>query len=604
MSTQSVSVSQVELADRLSKLRARMQEKGANWCLVRATDSYLNEYVPLDQSRRVYITGFTGSVGDALIGLKEAFLFVDGRYALQATEQAVHFDVTVLALGVSIESACMDAMSQYAKGGAVLIEEDRVTKNQFDRILEVAGKVGFSLLADIGLIDQIKYEGHPRETQQLSPVWAVDEKILGSSLSDRLSLVKTTLEKKNIDGFLLVALDDIAWISGFRGSDFAYQSTFAARGIVFTKALWVSTPHSTEFSSAPGIRGFQDWEQTLNAIENPREIRIGYDPDSTPYALYKQLNERGVHLTAVMNPVQDLKSRKCKAEIDHMYSAFAKADQVVFDTQNWVCDQVMSGARITEADVDKYVRARFEDSGTVGLSFTPICGYAKNGAVIHHSIPDSKTPIEEGELFLLDTGGIYEGGYATDLTRTFLVGGPNSKATDAHKQMYTLVLKGAIAGMSARMPEGFTGVQLDALVRAPFWQLGLNFAHGTGHGIGINVHEFPPRVATFGTAKIEIGHVFSIEPGLYIPQFGGVRIENLCTVIKDEEKSGFLRVLPITFAPLDERLIEDELLTNYERSFLTFYRNRFETKEKDWSTLPPLDEQYLALMAVLSNNRK
>jgi Xaa-Pro aminopeptidase len=251
----------------------------------------------------------------------------------------------------------------------------------------------------------------------------------------------------------------------------------------------------------------------------------------------------------------------------------------------------MSGAKVTEADVYQYVSEKFSASGTVALSFTPICGYAKNGAIIHHSTPDTQTPIQEGELFLLDTGGIYEGGYSTDLTRTFLVGDQNTKAKVAHQKMFTLVLKAAIIGMSARIPEGTNGVQLDAMVRAPLWQMGLNFAHGTGHGLGINVHEFPPRVATVGYPKLEVGHVFSIEPGLYVPNFAGVRIENLCTLVEDTVRQGFLRVLPLTFAPLDERLIDFSMLSTSDVAFLEYFKKRFEKSMGSWNELFTLDDK-------------
>lgn len=580
-------MSQNELAERLASLRSLMRREGAAYYWLRATDIYLNEYVPTHLSRRAYITGFTGSLGDAIIGLDSATLFVDGRYALQAKDEATCFEVQVLPLGESIESACLKKLSTCKSGDVVIVEDDRIPKSQFDVLQKIATEIGFRILADDGAVERIRSERSNKAEAPLGNVWRADTAILGTTLADRLAMVRQTLQKDHVDGYLLVSLDDIAWISGFRSLDFDNQSTFAARAIVLKDKLLLITPHpSAHFSDETHVRSFEYFEQALADVG---QQCIGFDPSATPQALVKHLESSGASLKALSNPVLDFKVHKVKSEISHLHAGFKRADDVVFKTQQWVCEQVMAGKKLTEADVSDHVSSLFEKSGTVALSFKPICGYNKNGAIIHHTTPDTEIAIKEGGLFLLDTGGIYESGYSTDLTRTFLVGDQNTKASPEYKQMFTLVLKASINGMSARFPVGTTGVQLDAIVRAPLWQLGLNFAHGTGHGLGINVHEFPPRIATFGHAKIDIGHVFSIEPGLYIPNFAGVRIENLCTVVADPAKPGYLRVLPLTFAPLDERLIDFDMLTSVEVAFLEYFKDRFSNPNSSWETLFSLD---------------
>jgi Xaa-Pro aminopeptidase len=273
-----------------------------------------------------------------------------------------------------------------------------------------------------------------------------------------------------------------------------------------------------------------------------------------------------------------------------MAHAFARADEVVQRAQRFVHHEVTEGRRVTEAEVARQVKALFLESGAWGLSFQVIAAAGAHGAVIHYSNPDDVTPLQEGEMFLLDTGGYYEGGYATDLTRTFLVGGSHIAATSEQKRLFTLVLKGAIAGMSARFPRGTRGEQLDALVRAPLWAAGLNYAHGTGHGVGVNVHEFPPRLMPGNRHPIEPGHVFSVEPGVYLPGYGGVRIENLVTCVDDPEDAGFLRIRPLTFSPFDERLFDDALLTNHERAFLSWFADgaKRSYEERLSMPLPPL----------------
>jgi len=584
-----------ELSSRLTELRALMRKKGATHFWLRATDVYLNEYVPKDLSRRVYVTGFTGSLGDAIIGLDSATLFVDGRYALQGKSEATEFNVKVLPLGESIESACLKELRNCKKGDVVLVEDDCTPESVFAPLAQLAKDGEFTLRSDGGIVEELRQSKNESAPHMLGKIWQADPNILGTSVADRLATIDTTLKNNHVDGYLLVALDDIAWLSGFRGLDFAYQSIFAARALVLKDQLWLITPHSSQqFASDSHIRCFEKFEQAAAELG---KINIGFDPSSTPVTLLHQLEATGIQLKKMPNPVQSLKVHKPKSEIDHLVDGFKRADKVVHNTQAWLCKEVMAGKRVSELDVSNYVSAEFARSGTVALSFTPICGYAKNAAIIHYSNPDPNIEIKPGEMFLLDTGGIYEGGYTTDLTRTFLVGDAGTKAAKAHQQMFTLVLKAAIIGMSARIPLGTTGVQLDAMVRAPLWQNGLNFAHGTGHGLGINVHEFPPRVATVGHAPIEVGHVFSIEPGLYFPNFGGVRIENMCTAVPDPQKGkGFLRVVPLTFSPLDERLIDYEMLSEFEKNFLKFFKKRFESSSAEWNEPFPLDEQASELM--------
>ena len=259
--------------------------------------------------------------------------------------------------------------------------------------------------------------------------------------------------------------------------------------------------------------------------------------------------------------------------------------RVVDRLQAWLSSSVSRGERVTEKDVARQTEALFLKSGAFGLSFKVIAAAGKNGAVIHYSTPDDERPIREGELFLLDTGAYYDGGYATDLTRTFLVGKGHVKATDEQRRLFTVVLQGAIAGMSARFPQGATGEQLDALVRQPLWRAGLDYGHGTGHGVGVNVHEFPPRIAPGVRATVDVGQVFSIEPGVYLPGVGGVRIENLCTCVADEDPR-FLRIQPLTFSPLDLRLIDKGRLTAHEKRFLQWFRDASQ-RPRD-AGLPPL----------------
>lgn len=579
-----------QLASRLKSLRALMMQEHVDIVLVRSTDPYLNEYVPLDESLRYYITGFSGSVGDALITQQEAILFVDGRYRLQAAQEAAHFDVRVLPLGQSIEQGWLDEL---AKQGAkhqnpcLLIESSRVSMQLYERIVKTCEAHAITLQAKASsLIERLKEDAVQPKTGALI---SIDPQLTGASLLERLSQCEGFFAQHQIDAQLMIPLDEIAWLTNLRGHDFPYQATFAARALVFPNQVWLMAPDASlpRIPALPGLHTVSE-DKLHDALGKIGPVRIGYVPEATPLSMVQLLKTHQIELVPVKSPFGAMKAQKTPAELLQMRMGFATADRVVETTVNWVCEQVLSGTPVSEADVDQHIRAGFHKSGAMELSFKPICASEKNGAVIHYGTPSPTVWVKPGTQFLLDTGGIYEAGYSTDLTRTFWVGNAQTPPSKKHQQIYTAVLKGAIAGMSARFPKGTTGAQLDAIVRAPIWQEGYNYEHGTGHGVGINVHEFPPRIGPGWHQSIEVGHVFSIEPGIYLPGFGGVRIENVCTLVDDPDNRAYARVLPLTFAPLDKCLVDRSMLTLKETAFLDYFERCYRLQKTEFPPLPPI----------------
>jgi Xaa-Pro aminopeptidase len=407
----------------------------------------------------------------------------------------------------------------------------------------------------------------------------------------RLKKIRPFLEAENLAGICVVPLDEIAWFSNLRGDAFPYQATFAARCLVLMDAVLLGLTDAglkAGHLPEPGVihLPIAEWEKKVEGLLADGDLRLAADPAHTPAALINRFKAMGAQMVELKSPIPAMRAQKTEAELAHMRSAFHRADATVEKLVAWVNKKVDAGARITESDVDKKIRALFAKSGATGLSFRPICAAGKNGAVIHYGTPDAKKAIKKGRLFLLDTGAYYEGGYATDLTRTFLAGG--NKARDKDRRAFTLVLKAAIAGMSARFPRGTLGAQLDAIVRDPLWRAGLSYGHGTGHGVGVNVHEFPPRVAPGAQVPLVPGQVFSIEPGYYHPDFGGIRIENLCTVVDDPDEKGWLRVQCLTFSPFDKRLIDKGCLTQAEKRFLKWFSKMGKLRGDQMPTLPPL----------------
>ncbi len=560
-----------------------MQQRGVDVLLVRSTDRFLNEYVPDDESTRLWLTGFSGSMGDALVTADALHLIVDGRYTLQASREVPEAQVTTTTTGQSIEGAWLDLLAAIAPGKKVGIESDRVSLSLWRTIEARALKAGFTAVPlPISPIDEER--GPPASpSSSLAPLlafWAIDPKLSGRSVAERIALGAPLLEEHQLEGLLITALDELAWLTNLRGDHFAYQATFRAQGLVMRERVVVAADTST-LRRPPEHRPVEDGVVFVGPTALFDGLtpgaRVGVDPFSTPHALCAALTARGCVLVEVSSPYAVLRTRKTAAELKHMAAAFAKADGVVDQVQRWLARQLAKNRPVSEADVADTTARLFQESGAFGLSFKVISAVGKNGAIIHYSTPDQSRRVKKGELFLLDTGAYYEGGYATDLTRTFLAGPSTTKATKEQKRLYTIVLQAAIAGMSARVPVGVTGEQLDAIVRQALWRHGLDYGHGTGHGVGVNVHEAPPSIRIGSRISVEPGQVFSIEPGVYLPDWGGVRIENLCTVVDDPvtPPSGvprrFLRVKPLTFSPLDRRLIERRMLSDHEKRFLSWF---------------------------------
>lgn len=564
-------------SDRLSAVRKKMRQAKVDAMMVRSTDRYLNEYVPNDESARVWLSGFTGSMGDMLVTKDRAYLAVDGRYWTQAEQEVdkEHFEVVKVPLGTSISTSISDLIRNLSDAAprkklTVGYEPTKTTPADLEHVVRTVGNgTDFKPLfpspveAARGVVP--KAPGKIR-------IRAVDEARLGATVQEKLTALAPKLVELDVDALLVQKLDEIAYLSNLRGNELPYQATFKAIALVTPTTLFVGLDPSTVPSdvrmrreSVLFVPEAELWTLIGKKTHRPR---VGYDRSNNTEWARISIEATGATATLVESPIGPMKAKKNKAEMTAMAKAFARADGVVSEAAKWLCSEVVAGNKVTEADFSDRVNALFTGSGATGLSFKVISAAGKNGAIIHYSTPSPRRRIKRGELMLLDTGAYYDEGYATDLTRTFLVDGPDGAASDEQRYYYTVVLKSAIAGMTAVLPVGAKGYQLDAITRAPLWAEGLDFNHGTGHGVGVNVHEFPPRIGPNATAVLEEGFVFSIEPGIYLPKFGGVRIENLCTLEKLPGKKGFMRVVPLTFSPLDARLIDTVRLSTEEKAFL------------------------------------
>ncbi len=564
---------------RLAAVRERMRARGLDALVVRGTDEYLSEYVPEGESTRVWLTGFTGSLGDALVTLDGAWLFVDGRYHVQADRELDTTCWTAVKnpLGTSNESACVAKLAELAAASpaplAVGYEPLRFSVNGWDALQREAA--GASLRwVPVRPSPVLEARGAlPPTITGSGALRCVDEAAMGRTVAEKVALVAAWLAPRKAAALLVTKLDELAWLANLRGDEMPYQATFRGSAVVTPDALHLCV-HVAPVTDAvraarPGVR-FIDAAAFDALLASFRGARVALDPASAPVGLRDRLVEAGVDVLATASPVVAAKARKTPAELEAMTRALGRADAVVEGAQAWLGERVAAGERVTEAGFAAQVERMFRAAGAVGLSFKVIAAYGANGASVHHP-PSDEAVVRPGDLMLLDTGCYFNEGFATDLTRTFFVGAPGVEPTAAQRRLYTLVLKSAIAGMTAKVPRGVAGAQLDGITRRPLWREGLDYAHGTGHGVGINVHEAPPSIAKTATTSLEPGHVFSIEPGLYLEGIGGVRIENLCTVREADGAPGWLQVVPLTFARLDERLIDAALLDADETAFVRWY---------------------------------
>jgi Xaa-Pro aminopeptidase len=555
--------------DRLAKVRAEMEAAELDLLWVRSTDPWLNEYVPPEDALRAWLTGFSGSMGEAVVGRARAWLVVDGRYWTQAERETDDQWTVVRAAGSQSLEDHVRALLSENKGYRIGIGAERTTLAQLASLEEA--------LPDRSLVpstpDLVERARGPVDgTRAPAQFRAVDPARLGRTPGQRLEQLWSELPDE-VEAWLVQPLDDIAYLTGVRATEMPYQATFRGWALAWRDEIWVATPGGR--GPDPEVEGvrFMNEDALLARLGERGAERIGHDPSRCTVAHRDRLEAAGCGLVPARDPVAGLKTIKTSEELARMREALRRADRVLHGTITWAQSEVRSGHRVSEADVAQRIEASFRDEGATNLSFRVIAGAGEHSAIIHYGTPDPERWLKPGELMLIDNGGHFHEGLATDMTRTFLVG--DGSPTREQRRRYTAVLRGAVAGMRARLPEGATAAQLDGIVRAPIWEAGGDYTHGTGHGVGINVHEFPPRLSGASSDVLRPGQVFSIEPGWYDPELGGIRIENLCTLVPSPEHPGFNQVEPLTFCPLDERLVDPTALSEAERAWLADYRRRF-----------------------------
>lgn len=533
--------------------------------IVPRTDEYQGEYVPECAERLKWLTGFTGSAGFAVILIDKAVVMSDGRYTIQLASQV---DPTLYEIGNSQEIKMTDWIKKHAPKGSVLGYDPRLhTVNEIEELEKT--KVKLKPLAP-NLIDEI-WADRPAAPQ--SNVEVFPEEIAGKSASDKVNEITGFMTEKGAEALLLTLSDSIAWLLNIRGFDVAHIPVALSYVVLFEdgSVQWFINQNRLDkevMEALPPKTQIIPHEQIDIVLKNFSGLKVMLDPKRSSVWFDRVLRYAGAEILHVKDPCIDRRARKTKSEKEAMKKAHVRDGVAMVKFLKWFNDNAVS-EELTELSVEQRLNEfRAEAKEFRDTSFDTIAGYAGNGAIVHYrATEDSSQIIKKGSLLLLDSGAQYCDG-TTDITRTLSIGTP----TDEMIARNTYVLKAHIALATAVFKKGTTGKELDAICRKPMKDQGLNYGHGTGHGVGcyLSVHEEAAMgISPRGEAPLEAGMILSNEPGYYEEGAYGIRIENL--IQTNENEAGDLYFETITLTPFDKNLIDASLLKDQERKWVNNY---------------------------------
>ena len=583
----------MDINKRLEDLREVMRREHLAACIFPSTDPHQSEYVADHWKGREWISGFNGSAGTAVVTLTSAALWTDSRYFLAAEEQLKGTEFQLMKLKVEgtptiaawLGKEIMQSRHPKEDWSEVAIDGKCSSVNEVkDLIAELRHENGLTLRTNFDPLKQI-WKDRPAIPENPVEVYPMEH--AGETTHDKISRVRQALREKHADGMLMAALDDIAWTLNLRGTDVHCNPVFVSYLLIASKSvtLYINkvklSPDVLAYLKAEDIK-VEDYEQVENGLKAYFEYNILLDPNEVNYRLYevvknkgKQDNRQKTEIVEEESPVKRMKTVKNATEITGFKSAMLKDGIAMVKFLRWLKPAVEAGGQ-TEMSVDeKLTSLRAEQPLYRDISFDTIAGYQEHGAIVHYeATPETDVPLKPEGFLLLDSGAQYLDG-TTDITRTIALG----PLTEEQKRIYTLVLKGHIQVELCKFPSGASGTQLDILARESMWREGLNYLHGTGHGVGsyLNVHEGPHQLRMeWKPAPLVEGMTVTDEPGIYLAGKFGVRIENtlLVTPYKETEFGKFLQFESLTLCPIDKSPIIKEMLLDEEVEWLNGYHQR------------------------------
>lgn len=562
---------------RLLQLRNAMKSRGLDACIIPSADPHLSEYLPDHWQGRTYFSGFTGSVGTLVVTADFAGLWVDSRYWSQAEKELAPTGIQMMKIASAAATLHIDWLANHLQPGQTVGADGMVLGLATARALETTlQKRGIRLDTSHDLL-QATWDQRPPLPQ--SPVFEHVAPFAVTSRREKLALIRGQMQIKGANWHFVSTVDDIAWIFNLRGSDVSYNPVFVAHALIGTNGatLFVSSGKiSPELAArlAEDQITVQDYSDARKAVSSlPDDACLLIDPRRMTDGFRKAVPPQ-VHVIEAINPSVFAKSRKNAQEIAHIREAMEQDGAALCEFFSWL-ESALGTETVTELTIDeKICAARARQPHFISPSFGTIAGFNCNGAMPHYrATPESHAVIEGDGLLLIDSGGQYLNG-TTDITRVMPVG----QVSEAQKNDFTLVLKGMINLSQMQFPRGTPSPALDTVARAPIWQAGINYGHGTGHGVGyfLNVHEGPQSISgalAEAHTAMEEGMITSNEPGIYRPGKWGVRIENLLLTVPavSTEFGDYLKFETVTLCPIDTRCIQLALMRTDEITWLNDY---------------------------------
>ena len=584
-----------QISERLSALRKFMKTRHLDAFIVPSTDPHLSEYPPKRWECRKWITGFTGSAGTAVITMKQAGVWTDSRYFLQAAQQLEGTGFDLFKMGMPETPDMIDwIVEQVGNGGKVGIDGMVYATSEAKTLKNKLESKGIALETRFDPFEEI-WKDRPEIPK--NKIFTLPKEITGESTKNKIKRIVEEIEKAGAEGIVIATLDAVAWTFNIRGNDVEYNPVAVAYGYVSKNesVLFIDpdklTPSIASELQSQGVKT-ANYNHIFDYIEElPEKTTICVTESKINYTLYQHLSAR-CKVIDLPSPIDLMKSMKNETELNGFRRAMVKDGVALTRFYMWLEKTVPTGT-VTEMTIAEKLREfRSQQEQYMGESFGTIAGYAAHGAIVHYSAtPESNSIIEPRGLLLIDSGAQFMHG-TTDITRTVALG----EIAPQMKSDYTKVLKGHIALATAIYPEGTRGSQLDILARKPLWDNCETYWHGTGHGIGhfLNVHEGPQNIRTEeNPTPLKQGMVTSNEPGIYRTDQYGIRIENLVVTQKykkTEDFGTFYHFETLTLCPIDTKPIETERLTEKEKTWLNNYhrmvydklQHHLNEEEKAW----------------------
>ncbi|MGI6224231.1 MAG: aminopeptidase P family protein [Prevotella sp.] len=569
-----------QISNRIEALREVMRREHLSAFIFPSTDPHHSEYVPDRWKGREWISGFDGSAGTAVVTLKSAALWTDSRYFLAAADQLSGTEFQLMKLKVAGTPTIPEWLDQELSdiSGAEVGCDGWV--NSYADVEQLKSDLrachGMTLRINLDPLERI-WKDRPQVPENKVTIHPLE--FAGERASDKLSRIRQKLRQRHCDGMLMSALDDIAWTLNLRGTDVHCNPVFVAYLLIASNkaTLFIDprklTPEVVEYLKGEGVET-DGYDKVLDGLRRYGEYNILMDSVETN-AMVAAAEMPHCKKVMLQSPVPAMKAIKNATEIQGFRNAMKRDGVAMVKLLRWLKPAVAAGGE-TEMSVDRKLTGfRAEQKYFRDISFDTIAGYGPHGAIVHYEAsPETDVPLKPEGLLLLDSGAQYSDG-TTDITRTIALG----PVTEEERRVYTLVLKGHIQLELAKFPDGASGTQIDALAREPLWRSGLNFLHGTGHGVGsyLCVHEGPHQIRMeYMPAPLHAGMTVTDEPGIYVAGKFGVRIENTLLIEADQqtEFGSFLKMDSLTLCPIDTTPLDVAFLTLEEREWLNAYHAR------------------------------